>query len=64
MSLFSDIDEKRERAGISQKDLCDRAQISPATYWKWRAGKDGITGRNLEKLTEALNALIAEKVAA
>jgi transcriptional regulator with XRE-family HTH domain len=63
MSLFKDLDARREASAIAQNLLCARAGVAPQTYTKWRFGRQSITERNMVRLTNALEALIEEKAA-
>ncbi len=57
MSRFDEIDSKRENLGISQKELCAAAGVTPQAYSKWRLNSVSITERNVAKLAAALEAL-------
>jgi phosphopantothenoylcysteine decarboxylase/phosphopantothenate--cysteine ligase len=57
MSRFDEIDASRERLGISQKDLCAAAGVTPQAYSKWRLNSMSITERNVAKLAAALGKL-------
>jgi phosphopantothenoylcysteine decarboxylase / phosphopantothenate---cysteine ligase len=54
MSRFDEIDADRERLGISQKDLCAAAGVTPQAFSKWRQNSASITERNIAKLSAAL----------
>ena len=55
MFRFNEIDLQRERLGVSQKDFCTAAGVSPQAYSKWRQNPASITERTLAKLTVALD---------
>lgn len=57
MSRFDKIDSEREQLGISQKDLCAAAGVTPQAYSKWRLNSTSITERNIERLAAALKKL-------
>lgn len=62
MLPFSEIDAKRERAGIDQKALAERAGLKPQSYSKLRRPSPrGPTEATLTKLSTALDALIEER---
>ncbi|MGB8818964.1 MAG: bifunctional phosphopantothenoylcysteine decarboxylase/phosphopantothenate--cysteine ligase CoaBC [Rhizobiaceae bacterium] len=54
MSRFNEIDDERERFGISQKDLCSEAGVTPQAYSKWRQNPASITERTIARLSQAL----------
>jgi phosphopantothenoylcysteine decarboxylase / phosphopantothenate---cysteine ligase len=54
MSRFDEIDAERRRLGVSQKDLCSAAGVTPQAYSKWRLNSASITERNVTKLAHAL----------
>jgi phosphopantothenoylcysteine decarboxylase / phosphopantothenate---cysteine ligase len=54
MSRFYEIDAERERLGISQRDLCAAAGVTPQAFSKWRQNSSSITERNIAKLSAAL----------
>lgn len=55
MSRFDEIDAERERLGISQKDFCEAAGVTPQAYSKWKQNPAAITERTITKLQGALN---------
>ena len=57
MPCFNEIDSDRERLGISQKDLCAAAGVTPQAYSKWRQNPGSITERTIAKLNGALDRL-------
>ncbi len=57
MSRFDEIDNERKQLGISQKDLCAAAGVTPQAYSKWRLNSASITERNVAKLAAALEVL-------
>ena len=57
MSRFDEIDSKREKLGISQKELCAAAGVTPQAYSKWRQNPGSITERTIAKLNGALDRL-------
>ena len=59
--MFSRIEERRSKAGISQKELCARAGLHPTRYTARKNGRSGLGERSLIRLGEALEALIYEK---
>jgi phosphopantothenoylcysteine decarboxylase / phosphopantothenate---cysteine ligase len=54
MSRFDEIDAERDRLGVSQKELCAAAGLTPQAYSKWRQNPDAITERTIGKLLIAL----------
>lgn len=62
MSHFDEIDSSRERLGVSQKDFCAAASVTPQAYSKWRQDPTSITERTLAKLQAALDILQAKTV--
>lgn len=58
---FATIDAQRERQGISQKDLCARANVNPTTYSQIKRAKRYGNARTYQKLRAALDELLAEK---
>lgn len=64
-SPFTDIDSRREAAGITQYALCQRADVHPTTYHRLLKDQTGERGtmRTLNKLEHALDQLIREKAA-
>lgn len=57
MVSFDEIDAERERLGISQKQFCEAAGVTPQAYSKWRQNPAAITGRTIAKLNAALERL-------
>jgi phosphopantothenoylcysteine decarboxylase / phosphopantothenate---cysteine ligase len=57
LSRFDEIDFQRERLGISQKELCAAAGVTPQAYSKWRQKPASITERTIAKLFAALASL-------
>jgi phosphopantothenoylcysteine decarboxylase / phosphopantothenate---cysteine ligase len=57
MSRFNEIDSERQTLGISQKEFCAFAGITPQAYSKWRTNPNSITARTLDRLALALEAL-------
>lgn len=57
MSRFDEIDSRRKGSGISQKELCAAAGVTPQAYSKWRQNPASITERTLAKLLTALASL-------
>jgi phosphopantothenoylcysteine decarboxylase / phosphopantothenate---cysteine ligase len=57
MSRFYEIDSERERLGVSQKEFCIAAAVTPQAYSKWRQDPAAITERTLSKLQLALDTL-------
>ncbi len=57
MSRFNEIDAERKQFGISQKNLCAAAGVTPQAYSKWRLNSTSITERNVAKLAAALDML-------
>ena len=57
MSRFDEINAERARMGVSQKDLCAAAGVTPQAYSKWRQSSASITERNIAKLSAALERL-------
>lgn len=59
--MFSDIDMRRDLAGIQQKALCKRAGIHPTRYSARKNGRSGMSETTLKKLQDALAEMIAER---
>lgn len=59
--MFSDIEAKRARAGIPQKELCERAGVHPTRYTARKSGRSGLSERTLKKLEDALEELLRER---
>lgn len=59
--MFSEIETRREKAGIGQVELCKRAKVHPTTYTARKNGRTGMRETTLRRLDAALDALIAEK---
>ncbi len=57
MSRFDEIDSKREHLGITQREFCTAANVTPQAYSKWRQNPDSITERTIAKLEAALESL-------
>jgi transcriptional regulator with XRE-family HTH domain len=60
--MFSEIETRREMAGIDQKALCARAGIHETTYTARKNGRRGLSEATLVKLDAALRALIDERL--
>ena len=54
MSRFDEIDMERERLGVSQREFCTAAGVTPQAYSKWRQNPASITERTIGKLLAAL----------
>lgn len=54
MRHFDEIDLIRIRLGVSQKDFCSSAGVTPQAYTKWRANPDAISARTIAKLDHTL----------
>jgi phosphopantothenoylcysteine decarboxylase / phosphopantothenate---cysteine ligase len=54
MQRFYEIDHERVRLGISQKDFCRAAGVTPQAYTKWRIDPNAISQRTIQKLNSAL----------
>lgn len=54
MTDFADIDARREALGVSQAELCRKANISETTYVRARKGRGDVRGRTVRALAEAL----------
>lgn len=61
MQSFSEIDARRERLGVSQRDLCGRADVNVSTYSRVKGADGELTPRILRKLALALDAIAAER---
>lgn len=62
MQQFSDIEASREARGIEQKALAERAGLKPQSYSKLKKPSPrGPSEKTLQKLTAALNSIIAEQ---
>ncbi len=59
--MFSDIEERRLLAGIDQRALCHRAGVHETTYTARKNGRRTLSERTINKLNEALEAMIAER---
>lgn len=59
--MFSDIEERRLLAGIDQRALCQRAGVHETTYTARKNGRRTLSERTINKLGEALEAMIAER---
>lgn len=59
--MFSDIEARREMAGIDQVELCKRAGVHPTTYTARKSGRSSMRETTLKRLEGALSDLIAEK---
>ncbi len=57
MSRFNEIDDERIRLGITQKEFCAAADVTPQAYSKWRQDPSAITERTIAKLQSALDTL-------
>jgi transcriptional regulator with XRE-family HTH domain len=55
MSTFAEIDARRVALGVSQAELCRRANISEGTYWKAKTGANEPRGRTLRIIERALD---------
>lgn len=58
---INDIDLRRRVADLKRKQLYEAAGISHSTYGRLVSGKNAATTRTLDKLTAALDRLIAAK---
>lgn len=58
---FEEIETQRERLGVIQRDLCQRADVYEGTYSKAKQTGKEPTPRIRRKLWTALDALIAER---
>jgi predicted transcriptional regulator len=61
MQSFDDIDALRARLGITQKDLCERADVNASTYSRCKDDGHQPTRRIVGKLSQALVALQNER---
>lgn len=59
--MFSEIETRRELAGIDQSELCKRAGVHPTTYTARKNGRTGMREATIARLAEALDALLEEK---
>lgn len=59
--MFSDIEQRRELAGIDQAELCKRAGVHPTTYTARKSGRRDMRENTIRRLESALSDLIAEK---
>lgn len=59
--MFSEIEERRQLAGIEQRALCLRAGVHETTYTARKSGRRTLSERTINKLAIALDALIAER---
>ncbi len=60
MQIVEDIDFERRKARISQRELCRRSGVHPATYQRMRCGLTSPRLSTVMKLRQALDALQAE----
>lgn len=58
---IDEIDRLRSALGVSQKALCDRANVHPTTYSAIKNGRSTGTGATLVRLTTVLQALRRER---
>lgn len=61
MQTFEEIDTRRARLGITQRDLCAKADVNASTYSRCKESGHQPTRRILKKLSAALDALMLEK---
>lgn len=61
MQTFEEIDTRRARLGITQRDLCLTADVNASTYSRCKEQGYEPTSRTLRKLSAALEALTEEK---
>lgn len=61
--MFPEIEERREKAGIDQVELCRRAKVHPTTYTARKNGRAGMRETTIARLETALDVLINEKMA-
>lgn len=59
--MLQAIEQKREDAKITQRDLCTAASIHPTTYSAIKNGRSGGHARTIQKLADALDALIEDR---
>lgn len=59
--MFSQIEERRSRAGIEQRLLCQRAGVHETTYTARKNGRRTLSEKTINKLADALDALLAER---
>lgn len=59
--MFSEIEQAREAAGIKQRDLCERAGVHETTYTARKQGRRTVSERTINKLRDALTAMIRER---
>lgn len=61
MMSFQEIDTRRRAAGLTRKAVYERAGLDGETWRRTEKRSTSPNVRTLEKLTEALKALIEEK---
>ncbi len=61
MQNFDKIDEMRERLGVAQKDLCERADVHVSTYSRYKVRGQEPTARIRSKLLRALDGIAQER---
>jgi transcriptional regulator with XRE-family HTH domain len=61
MQRFEDIDARRARLGITQRDLCRAADVNASTYSRCKEDGYQPTQRILRKLSKALDKLMLAK---
>lgn len=59
MTTGKRIAEARTAAKLTQSELARRMGVKPQMVNQWESGKKGLSGRNLAKLAQALNANLA-----
>jgi transcriptional regulator with XRE-family HTH domain len=53
MMTLKQIEDSASKAGITMRELCQRAGIAYTTYWRWSSGKSEPKLSKLEKLIQA-----------
>lgn len=57
MDMITDYEQiiaRGERAGLSEKELCERAGIAQSTPWRWRRGDVMPNFRSILRLNRAV----------
>jgi transcriptional regulator with XRE-family HTH domain len=63
MRKITDIEAERRSARITKAELCKTARVNVATYRRLEKGDNMPNLRTLEKLTAAIDALRAQRIA-
>ncbi|WP_313193071.1 helix-turn-helix transcriptional regulator [Shinella zoogloeoides] len=61
MQNLSEIERKRERLGVTLKEMCARADVHQSTLSRARTGRKEPTARIRAKLSHALDEIASER---